>query len=58
LFGPTSAAEIELYSQGEKIQPEGLSCLVCYLPDCDVKPHCQELITADRVVQAVNRLLR
>lgn len=58
LFGPTSAAEIELYGQGDKIQPIGLPCLVCYLPDCDVQPHCQELISADRVSQAVGRLLR
>jgi len=58
LFGPTSAAEIELYGEGVKIQPEGLPCLVCYLPDCDVKPHCQELISVDRVVLAVETLLR
>ncbi len=58
LFGPTSAAEIELYGQGVKIQPEGLPCLVCYLPDCDVEPHCQELISADQVALAVETLLR
>ncbi len=57
LFGPTSAAEVELYGQGRKIQPEALSCLVCYLPDCDVKPHCQELISAEQVAVAVEELL-
>ncbi len=56
LFGPTSAHEIELYGRGEKIQPEGLECLVCYLPDCDVKPHCQARITPEMVWRAVERL--
>lgn len=55
LFGPTSSAEIELYGRGEKIAPEQLDCLCCYLPICDVKPHCQELIDPERVVAAVTR---
>jgi ADP-heptose:LPS heptosyltransferase len=53
LFGPTSAAEIELYGQGEKIQPPGLDCLVCYLSRCDKSPYCQELIDPERVASAV-----
>jgi heptosyltransferase-2 len=57
LFGPTSAAEIELYGRGEKITPPGLDCLCCYLPICDVKPHCQALIQPAVVVAAVRRLL-
>jgi len=57
LFGPTSAAEIELYGRGEKIVPEGLDCLCCYLPICDVEPHCQALIEPAGVLQAVQRLL-
>ena len=40
-----SVAEIEVYGRGEKIAPEGLDCLGCYLATCDVSPHCQE---ADR----------
>ena len=32
LFGPTSAAEIELYGRGEKLVQPGLDCLCCYLP--------------------------
>ncbi len=55
LFGPTSRAEIELYGRGEKIAPEELACLCCYLPTCDVDPHCQQRISADRVAQAVLR---
>jgi heptosyltransferase-2 len=57
LFGPTSAAEIELYGRGEKIVPEGLPCLGCYLPTCDVDPHCQQLIQPEMVLAAVQRQL-
>lgn len=58
LFGPTSSAEIELYGRGEKIAPEQLDCLCCYLPVCDVRPHCQALIAPATVVSAVQRWLR
>ena len=57
LFGPTSLPEIELYGRGEKIAPEGLDCLGCYLPTCDVSPHCQERIQPDTVLAAVERQL-
>jgi ADP-heptose:LPS heptosyltransferase len=53
LFGPTSAAEIELYGRGTKIVPAGLDCLCCYLPRCDRVPHCQALIEPATVVAAV-----
>ena len=55
MFGPTSSAEIELYGRGEKIVPPGLDCLCCYLPVCDVSPHCQALIEPQTVVEAVLR---
>ncbi len=57
LFGPTSAAEIELYGPGAKIQPEGFGCLCCYLPTCDVKPHCMAAIEPRTVASAVAGLL-
>lgn len=57
LFGPTSAAEIELYGRGEKILPPGMDCLCCYLPRCDRKPFCMEAIAPAAVVDAVTRLL-
>lgn len=57
LFGPTSAAEIELYGRGEKIVPQGMDCLCCYLPSCDVKPHCQARIEPAVVLAAVQRQL-
>ncbi|HEB54455.1 MAG TPA: glycosyltransferase family 9 protein, partial [bacterium] len=57
LFGPTSAAEIELYGRGEKIVPPDLECLCCYLPRCDRQPHCQALIEPEAVLAAVRRWL-
>ncbi len=43
LFGPTSAAEIELYGLGEKVVPQ-MDCLVCYKGTCDFKPNCMDII--------------
>lgn len=57
LFGPTSAAEIELYGRGSKLVPAGLDCLCCYLPRCDRVPHCQALIQPQDVLAAVQRWL-
>jgi heptosyltransferase-2 len=56
LFGPTSAAEIEMYELGEKIAPP-MSCLACYKPTCDFVPNCMDLITTDMVEAAVERQL-
>lgn len=55
LFGPTSAAEIEVYGRGSKIVPPGLDCLCCYLPRCDRVPHCQALIEPAVVLAAVQQ---
>ena len=57
LFGPTSAAEIELYGLGEKIVPS-MSCLSCYKTSCDFVPNCMDLITTDMVEHAVVRQLQ
>jgi len=54
LFGPTSAAEIELYGLGEKVVPD-MECLSCYKATCDFVPNCMELITTDMVEAAVER---
>ena len=56
LFGPTSAAEIELYGRGEKVLPR-MDCLGCYLNACDKVPNCMDLITADSVARALARQL-
>jgi ADP-heptose:LPS heptosyltransferase len=57
LFGPTSAAEIELYGRGTKLVPPGFDCLCCYLPRCDKVPHCQAGIQPQVVLAAVQRWL-
>jgi ADP-heptose:LPS heptosyltransferase len=56
LFGPTSAAEIDLYGLGEKVSPR-MECLACYKPTCDFIPNCMDLITVDIVEAAVERQL-
>ncbi|MBI2943070.1 MAG: glycosyltransferase family 9 protein [Candidatus Wallbacteria bacterium] len=56
LFGPTSVAEIEVFGRGEKLAPE-MDCLCCYLPRCERRPYCQELIEPATVLDAVRRLL-
>jgi heptosyltransferase-2 len=56
LFGPTSAAEIDMYGLGEKVIPD-MNCLACYKPTCDFVPNCMDLITTDMVEAAVERQL-
>jgi heptosyltransferase-2 len=56
LFGPTSAAEIELYGLGEKVVPK-MECLSCYKTSCDFVPNCMDLISTDMVERAVVRQL-
>jgi heptosyltransferase-2 len=56
LFGPTSAAEIQMYGLGEKVVPI-MDCLACYKPTCDFVPNCMDLITTDMVEAAVERQL-
>ncbi len=56
LFGPTSAAEIDLYGLGEKVVPS-MSCLSCYKNSCDFVPNCMDLISTDMVERAVLRQL-
>ncbi len=56
LFGPTSAAEIEMYGLGEKVVPR-MGCLACYKTVCDFVPNCMDLITLDMVEAAVERQL-
>lgn len=56
LFGPTSAAEIDLCGLGVKIVPP-LDCLCCYRPSCDHVPTCMESIRVEEVLSAVKELL-
>lgn len=57
LFGPTSAAEIEMYGQGIKLTGT-VECLCCYRPTCDVTPTCMETITPEMVMAAITELLK
>ena len=57
LFGPTSAAEIELYGLGERVVPK-MDCLSCYKPTCNFTPNCMDLISTDMVEAAVDRQWR
>lgn len=56
LFGPTNAAEIDLYGLGEKVAPD-MTCLSCYKTSCDFMPNCMDLISTDMVERAVVRHL-
>jgi ADP-heptose:LPS heptosyltransferase len=52
LFGPTSAAEIDLYGLGTKIVPR-IECVCCYSAECTRAPNCMDLISATEVFAAV-----
>lgn len=56
LFGPTCAAEIELYGRGEKIVSP-LACGPCYRAECDRRSTCMQAIEPAAVVDAVKRWL-
>lgn len=53
-FGPTSAAEIELYGLGKKIVPT-MDCLACYKKQCEKQPNCMELISIKDIVAEILR---
>lgn len=54
LFGPTSAAEIELYGRGEKVVSP-IECVCCYLTGCSRRPGCMEMIEPEAVIAAARR---
>ncbi len=56
LFGPTSAAEVDLYGQGEKVVTD-FSCAPCYLKKCPMGLPCMEALSAARVWGAAERVL-
>ncbi len=54
LIGPTSAAELDVYGRGRKLQaPGGCGCF--YAPRCRQAVHCLDRIPAARVVAAVRK---
>lgn len=56
IFGPTSAAEIDLYGRGSKIVTS-VDCACCYRTDCTKSPNCMDAISLDEVFDAVNACL-
>jgi heptosyltransferase-2 len=56
LFGPTSAAEVDLYGLGRKITAE-MDCLCCYRQTCDKSPNCMESISMDTVDRSIGEQL-
>ena len=55
LFGPTSAVEIEMYNQGEKILPD-VECSCYYQKTCTADRQCMETIEPKRVFEAIQKL--
>jgi len=55
-FGPTPASEIELFGRGKKIVGN-VPCIVCYLPNCDVRPTCMDTITVNEIINAAKELI-
>ncbi len=56
LFGPTSAAEIDLYGRGVKLFSDA-PCVGGYRSECDVQPTCMERISPAQVFDAVASML-
>jgi ADP-heptose:LPS heptosyltransferase len=54
LFGPTSAAEIDMYGLGAKIVPD-MDCVCCYATACGREPTCMDLISAAEVYGHLKR---
>jgi len=54
-FGPTSAAEIDLYSHGKKIAPK-MDCICCYKKECNLKPSCMDKIEIGSFINAIELL--
>lgn len=51
-FGPTSAAEIELYGLGKKLTSK-IDCSVCYKKNCMIKPNCMDLLSVEEVYDSL-----
>lgn len=56
IFGPTSAAEIEIYGRGCKITPP-MPCQSFYKPVCEASPCCMETISPVNVFNSVQQAL-
>jgi heptosyltransferase-2 len=53
-FGPTSAAEVEIYGRGVKVLPE-MECLCCFRTSCDLSPSCTSLVDIGDIVDSIEK---
>lgn len=58
LFGPTSAAEIDLAPDDIKLVATDLDCLACYRHTCAVNPNCMDRLVPNLVISAVEHRLQ
>ncbi len=56
LFGPTSAAEIDIYGRGKKLIAP-IECYCCYKKRCDISNDCMDLINVDGVFKATKEIV-
>ena len=56
IYGLSQPQETELYGRGEKIITS-LSCAPCCRRSCEITPNCMDVIKAEEVIKAVQRLL-
>ena len=56
LFGPTSAAEIDLFTDGAKLVPDHVD-YCSYKRDSDASPRCIDVIPIEKIVGEAKRLL-
>lgn len=56
IFGPTCQQEIEMYGRGIKVATP-IGCAPCYKRACDKSPHCQDLIPAGQVLDAILNMM-
>jgi len=56
LFGPTSAAEIDVFDKGAKIET-ALTCRRCYLRKCEQREDCRDGISVERIEAATRDIL-
>lgn len=58
LFGATDSAEVYLYDQCAPIVcDEGLECMPCYRPKCDLSLSCMDRIGLENIENAVHKIL-
>jgi len=55
-FGPTSAAEIDMYGRGAKVVPD-MPCVCCYKGSCELKPNCMSQVDIGEIMEAIVKWL-